>query len=329
MADPFKFKLCLKPDRDKFEGSVERFLFNSDNSDDENIIDMKPKNDLTQSMKNLDISTKEVKVKKELRQTPARKTRNSIIQNSTELLPRTPSIRSSRRTLNNDNLTPSGRNLRDRKSVNYCDYESPSGSKTRSKKRNDVPNENELYETTQKRMMTRRMSIREPLNSVNENQSCQSEDEDSPKREEKRGTRKKSLNSVNENQTDNEDSPKNEQKRSTRKKKIIPDQDNDYEGTPHKHKKTPTKSHNSTPVRKKLDILGTPKRNILTPKMRRTLTPSMQMRNANVPKPKTNLQEFRTRLHVSFVPKSLPCREAEFNDIFTFLKGKLTEEIGG
>ncbi|XP_051168045.1 origin recognition complex subunit 1-like [Leptopilina boulardi] len=61
----------------------------------------------------------------------------------------------------------------------------------------------------------------------------------------------------------------------------------------------------------------------------RNLTPPMQTRNSIISKPKTNIEKFRTRLHVSFMPKSLPCREAEFNNIFTFIKGKLTEEMGG
>ena len=37
----------------------------------------------------------------------------------------------------------------------------------------------------------------------------------------------------------------------------------------------------------------------------------------------------RKRLHVSAVPKSLPCREKEFQEIYSFLEGNLTDEIGG
>lgn len=37
----------------------------------------------------------------------------------------------------------------------------------------------------------------------------------------------------------------------------------------------------------------------------------------------------RKRLHVSAVPKSLPCREKEFREIYSFLEANLTDEIGG
>lgn len=72
-----------------------------------------------------------------------------------------------------------------------------------------------------------------------------------------------------------------------------------------------------------------------TPKSRRTslkhstLTPSMKMRTEALIKPATPLQEARSRLHVSAVPKSLPCREEEFNNIYTFLEGKLIDKSGG
>ena len=69
-----------------------------------------------------------------------------------------------------------------------------------------------------------------------------------------------------------------------------------------------------------------------TPKSRpvkRNLTPSMGKRSSTLLKAATPLQEARSRLHVSAVPKSLPCREEEFNNIFTFLKGKLVDKSGG
>lgn len=71
-----------------------------------------------------------------------------------------------------------------------------------------------------------------------------------------------------------------------------------------------------------------------TPKVRASLkqgalTPSMKMRTDMLVKPATPLQEIRTRLHVSAVPKSLPCREEEFNNIYTFLESKLMDNSGG
>lgn len=70
-----------------------------------------------------------------------------------------------------------------------------------------------------------------------------------------------------------------------------------------------------------------------TPKSRSikfsNLTPSMRKRCGLLSKPTTPLQEARSRLHVCSVPKSLPCREEEFNNIFTFLRGKLEDKSGG
>ncbi|XP_050484402.1 origin recognition complex subunit 1 [Bombus huntii] len=74
------------------------------------------------------------------------------------------------------------------------------------------------------------------------------------------------------------------------------------------------------------------KTHLSTPKSRpkyNNLTPSLIKRKSALLKPSTPLQEARSRLHVSAVPKSLPCREEEFNNIFTFLRGKLEDKSGG
>ena len=74
------------------------------------------------------------------------------------------------------------------------------------------------------------------------------------------------------------------------------------------------------------------KTHLSTPKSRpkyNNLTPSLIKRKSALLKPNTPLQEARSRLHVSAVPKSLPCREEEFNNIFTFLRGKLEDKSGG
>lgn len=78
--------------------------------------------------------------------------------------------------------------------------------------------------------------------------------------------------------------------------------------------------------------LGLEKTHLSTPKSRpkyNNLTPSLVKRNSALIKPTTPLQEARSKLHVSVVPKSLPCREEEFNNIFTFLRGKLEDKNGG
>ncbi|XP_034651981.1 origin recognition complex subunit 1 [Drosophila subobscura] len=61
------------------------------------------------------------------------------------------------------------------------------------------------------------------------------------------------------------------------------------------------------------------------------LSPSMQQRSG---KPvddllKSKLQLAREQLHVSVVPKSLPCREKEFENIYSFLEGKIQDQCGG
>ena len=63
--------------------------------------------------------------------------------------------------------------------------------------------------------------------------------------------------------------------------------------------------------------------------MKRNLMLSLGKRSSTLLKAATPLQEARSRLHVSAVPKSLPCREEEFNNIFTFLRGKLVDKTGG
>ncbi|KAF3423219.1 hypothetical protein E2986_02310 [Frieseomelitta varia] len=78
--------------------------------------------------------------------------------------------------------------------------------------------------------------------------------------------------------------------------------------------------------------LGLENTHLSTPKSRpkyNNLTPSLVKRNSALIKPTTPLQEARSKLHVSIVPKSLPCREEEFNNIFTFLRGKLEDKSGG
>lgn len=45
--------------------------------------------------------------------------------------------------------------------------------------------------------------------------------------------------------------------------------------------------------------------------------------------PETNLQIARKQLHVSAVPKTLPCREKEYQQIYNFLEGKILDGIGG
>lgn len=45
--------------------------------------------------------------------------------------------------------------------------------------------------------------------------------------------------------------------------------------------------------------------------------------------PANVLEEARSRLHVSAVPESLPCREQEFQDIYSFVEAKIMDGTGG
>ncbi|OXB82080.1 UNVERIFIED_CONTAM: hypothetical protein H355_008959 [Colinus virginianus] len=79
---------------------------------------------------------------------------------------------------------------------------------------------------------------------------------------------------------------------------------------------TPAKTPRKTP------LLGTPR----TP---RNATPEIPRRSHTAQKPTSILEEARLRLHVSAVPKSLPCREEEFQDIYNFVESKLIDGTGG
>ena len=72
-----------------------------------------------------------------------------------------------------------------------------------------------------------------------------------------------------------------------------------------------------------------------TPKASRTKrnglinTPLLSKRDHPLPDPQTPLEKARSRLHVSAVPDSLPCRENEFQQIYSFVEGKLLDGTGG
>ncbi|XP_074077540.1 origin recognition complex subunit 1 [Macrotis lagotis] len=58
-------------------------------------------------------------------------------------------------------------------------------------------------------------------------------------------------------------------------------------------------------------------------------TPHIRRRKEAAQKPANTLEEARMRLHVSFVPEALPCREQEFHDIYNFVESKLLDGTGG
>ncbi|XP_017078515.1 origin recognition complex subunit 1 [Drosophila eugracilis] len=127
-----------------------------------------------------------------------------------------------------------------------------------------------------------------------------------------------------------------------RSKKSVQVEDEDY--SPKKSvQKTPTRSRRLSTTTKsattpsKGKTTTTTSATPMTPsqKMKKIrageLSPSMQQRtdrptNDNS---KSQLQLAREQLHVSVVPKSLPCREREFENIYAFLEGKIQDQCGG
>ncbi|KAI8037153.1 origin recognition complex subunit 1 [Drosophila gunungcola] len=148
------------------------------------------------------------------------------------------------------------------------------------------------------------------------------------------------LSNIVEQRVFKEDEVISTPKRGRPSKKTIQDSDEDY--SPKKSvQKTPTRPRRSSTTTKPA---ATPSKGIatttaapMTPsqKMKKIrageLSPSMQQRTDRPAKDasKSELQLAREQLHVSVVPKSLPCREREFENIYAFLEGKIQDQCGG
>ncbi|KAJ6637611.1 Origin recognition complex subunit 1, partial [Pseudolycoriella hygida] len=88
------------------------------------------------------------------------------------------------------------------------------------------------------------------------------------------------------------------------------------ETTPKKSRKTPNKTPKKTPKR--------------TPSTRlSTLTPVILEQKTSVRKDRSDVQLAQESLHVSAVPKTLPCRQNEFRDTYKFIESKIVDETGG
>ncbi|XP_056271375.1 origin recognition complex subunit 1-like [Pseudoliparis swirei] len=66
-----------------------------------------------------------------------------------------------------------------------------------------------------------------------------------------------------------------------------------------------------------------------TPRTPHRAVPNIPSRSLPARQPANVLEEARTRLHVSSVPESLPCREQEFQDIYSFVESKIADGTGG
>lgn len=148
------------------------------------------------------------------------------------------------------------------------------------------------------------------------NGRCDSESEDEYLPEEEIEMSGSDSSSIEEEETS---TPRQHQKRqsavvstqrSTRKSAI--------EFTP---SKTPSKAHSKTPSKTPQKTVRFFQSDLRTPQIRR--------RRQAAQKPTNMLEEAQMRLHVSFVPESLPCREQEFQDIYSFVESKLLDRTGG
>ncbi|XP_061095829.1 origin recognition complex subunit 1 isoform X1 [Conger conger] len=84
--------------------------------------------------------------------------------------------------------------------------------------------------------------------------------------------------------------------------------------------RTPARTPSKTPSKKAVPS---------TPRTPRHATPSIPSRSLPARNPGNVLEEARARLHVSSVPESLPCREQEFEDIYSFVESKIIDGTGG
>lgn len=146
-------------------------------------------------------------------------------------------------------------------------------------------------------------------------------------------SRRSRLNKIIEegNGSDEESSDKNKQK-SLLKRAIQNNNNNDdtpstptTKGLPPRRKsilKTPTTQKVSTP-RRSIQFSGVVEEYEYVKK-------SAKEKAVNIEEDKSNiLAVARKRLHVSAVPKSLPCREKEYMEIYSFLEGNIVDKIGG
>jgi len=111
--------------------------------------------------------------------------------------------------------------------------------------------------------------------------------------------------------------------------------DSDFQVTPDYKRKTSRKKKDSSSESED-DVKS--KKSAVTPRgksgkpsaaSRRGFTPGVARRAKPINASLNPLVEAQERLHVSAVPDSLPCREDEFSEIFTYVEGKLQDGIGG
>ncbi|XP_046823183.1 origin recognition complex subunit 1 [Vespa crabro] len=237
--------------------------------------------------------------------------------------------------------------LRSRRTINYNEDLIYDDASSKHNKRactfsKDIENSNyKQHGITQKRLS-------KVSNNNEESKECVDDIQfrniiDTPKKAIKRISRTTFTSTIDENSDDNEDSFFSIKKnRQSVRNKVLENEgirDNNYKEIDNLCDGIMTMSESVLTSKRKNDrqeqeIPKNIKNNVRTTKSSlsmkyNNLTPSMERRATLLIKPSTPLQQSRSKLHVSVVPKSLPCREEEFNNIFTFLEGKLMDKCGG
>ncbi|XP_028300106.1 origin recognition complex subunit 1 isoform X2 [Gouania willdenowi] len=114
-------------------------------------------------------------------------------------------------------------------------------------------------------------------------------------------------------------SKKDEQSSSDEEEEAVSEEELEVKKSRHAAPRTPRSKRKPDPSRRtpRKSAPGTPR------------TPNIPRRSRPVLQPANVLEEARARLHVSSVPESLPCREQEFQDIYSFVESKIIDGTGG
>ncbi|XP_043672697.1 origin recognition complex subunit 1 [Vespula pensylvanica] len=241
-------------------------------------------------------------------------------------------------------MSPTLNSLRSRKTINYNEKFMYSNT---IKKHNKHTFSKNIEDSNDKKHRITQKRLSKVSNNNEENRKCVDDIQfhnivETPKKAVKRISRTTFINLTDENLDDSEDALLLTKKNRQSARNILENEkskDDKHEEIDDlcdgimamsKNLLTPKKKNN----RQEQEEPKNMKNNIRTPKSSvsikyNNLTPFMEKRASLLVKPSTPLQQSRSKLHVSVVPKSLPCREEEFNNIFTFLEGKLMDKCGG
>lgn len=241
-------------------------------------------------------------------------------------------------------MSPILNSLRSRKTINYNEKFMYGNT---IKKHNRHTFSKNIEDSNDKKHRITQKRLSKVSNNNEENRKCVDDIQfhnivETPKKAVKRISRTTFINLTDENSDDSEDALLLTKKNRQSARNILENEkskDNKHEEIDDlcdgimamsKNLLTPKKKNNKQEQEESKNM----KNNIRTPKSSvsikyNNLTPFMEKRASLLVKPSTPLQQSRSKLHVSVVPKSLPCREEEFNNIFTFLEGKLMDKCGG